>query len=190
MSWIRVRAVRSSAAAEAVKNSCHQLRVRHLLDGRFVVADRPDSSYFTRAVVGRGVSAGDLNNDGRVDLVVVHRDRPAALLYNEARAGHWLGLKIRGTRSGKTPIGTQVSVRTKDRSIVRWLTSGTGYLSSHESRLWIGLGPATSVERVLVKWPSGAVQSWQDLRVDRIFEFEEDREEIREPARRTSIGTP
>ena len=48
--------------------------------GRFDVAARPESSYFARAVVGRGVAAGDLNNDGRVDLVVVHRDQPAALL--------------------------------------------------------------------------------------------------------------
>jgi hypothetical protein len=157
-------------------------------DHRFVVADRPDSSYFAQAAVGRGVASGDLNNDGRVDLVVVHRDRPAALLYNQASAGHWLGLKIRGARSGKTAVGTQVSVQTKDRSIERWLTCGTGYLSSHDPRVWIGLGPATSVERVQVKWPSGRVQSWQNLRADRIVEIEEDRDELAEPTGRSSVG--
>ena len=83
--------------------------------GRFDVAARPESSYFSRMVVGRGVAAGDLNNDGRVDLVAVHRDQPAVLLYNRGIAGHWLGFQIRGTRSGKTPIGTQVTVDTHDR---------------------------------------------------------------------------
>jgi enediyne biosynthesis protein E4 len=152
-------------------------------DGRFIVADRPGDSYFARAIVGRGVAAGDLNNDGRVDLVVVHRDAPAALLYNEASAGHWLGLKLRGRRSGRTPIGTEISVRTKTVSIVRWLTSGTGYLSSHDPRFWVGLGRESAVERVDVKWPAGNVQTWQNLKTDRIFEIEEDRDEIRETTR-------
>jgi hypothetical protein len=153
--------------------------------GRFVVADRPGNSYFGRAVVGRGVAAGDLNNDGRVDLVVVHRDAPAALLYNEASTGHWLGLKLKGTRSGRTPMGTRISVRTKSHSTVRWLSAGTGYLSSHDLRVWVGLGPENTVERIEVKWPAGGVQTWRDLYVDRICEIEEDREAIREIGDRT-----
>jgi tetratricopeptide (TPR) repeat protein len=152
--------------------------------GRFAAAARPESSYFARAVVGRGVAAGDLNNDGRVDLVVVHRDQPAAILFNRASAGHWLGLKIQGTRSGTSAIGTQVTVQAGERSITRWLTSGTGYLSAHDRRLWIGLGNATSAQRVEVKWPSGRMQSWQNLNADRILEIEEDREEVRETAGR------
>lgn len=154
-------------------------------DGRFVVAERPGKSYFARAVVGRGAAAGDLDNNGRVDLVVVHRDAPAALLYNEASAAHWLGLKLLGTRSGRTPIGTRIGVQTKSGSIVRWLTSGTGYLSSHDPRVWVGLGPETTVERVEVKWPTGRVQTWRNLDVDRIFEIEEGRDELRPtPGRR------
>ena len=148
--------------------------------GHFVVADRPGDSYFARAVVGRGVAAGDLNNDGRVDLVVVHRDAPAALLYNEASTGHWLGLKLRGTRSGRTPIGAQISVHTKDRSIVRWVTSGTGYLSSHDPRVWVGLGPESAVERVEIKWPAGSVQTWSNLDADHIYEIEEDRKGLQQ----------
>jgi enediyne biosynthesis protein E4 len=157
--------------------------------GRFNLADRPESSYFARAVVGRGVAAGDLNNDGRVDLVVVHRDAPAALLYNRAQDGHWLGLLVRGTRSGKTPVGAQITFQTKDRTIVRWLTSGSGYLSAHDPRVWIGLGPATSILTVEVKWPSGRVQSWRNLDADRIFEVEEDREEIREMSQGGRLAT-
>jgi tetratricopeptide (TPR) repeat protein len=148
-------------------------------NGRFVVADKPTSSYFVRAFVGRGVAAGDLNNDGRTDLVVVHRDAPAALLYNEASSGHWLGLKLSGTHSGKTAIGARVSVRTRDRSLVRWWTAGTGYLSSHEPAIWIGLAAATKIDQIEVKWPAGMVQTWRNLDVDRLYEIEEGSEELR-----------
>jgi tetratricopeptide (TPR) repeat protein len=147
--------------------------------GGFAVANPPANSYFARSVVGRGAAAGDLNNDGRVDLVVVHRDAPAALLYNETSGGRWLGFKLRGMRSGRTPVGAEIRVRTKTLSIVRWLTGGTGYLSSHDPRVWVGLGAESAVERIEVKWPAGKVQTWRNLSADRIFEIEEDREEVR-----------
>jgi tetratricopeptide (TPR) repeat protein len=150
--------------------------------GRFEVAAQTGSAYFARPVVGRGVAAGDLNNDGRVDLVVIHRDAPASLLWNGARTGHWLGILLRGTVSGKTPIGTQVTFRIGDRSLVRWLTSGTGYLSAHDPRLWFGLEGASSVDRIEIKWPSGRIQSWAGVAADRIVEVEEGRDSLRTAA--------
>src|SRR5262249_40581940 len=66
--------------------------------GRFELAGSEVSPNFARPVVGRGVAAGDLDNDGRVDLVVVHRDVPAVVLQNRTPGGHWLGLRLRGTR--------------------------------------------------------------------------------------------
>src|SRR5262249_14823217 len=68
--------------------------------GRFEPA--PDAApYFAAKVVGRGAAAGDLDNDGRVDLVVVHRDAPAAVLMNRTESGHWLGLRLRGASPGR-----------------------------------------------------------------------------------------
>ena len=145
--------------------------------GRFrVIGDEAPSSYWP-AVVGRGVAAGDLDNDGRVDLVVVHRDAPAAVLFNRTEGGHWLGVKLRERNSG-APVGARVSCRTKDATIVRWLTSGTGYLSAHDPRLWFGLGKASVDRKLEVRWPSGRVQSWRDLAADRIVEIEEGSEEV------------
>jgi enediyne biosynthesis protein E4 len=148
--------------------------------GRFDVATPSAPSYFARRVVGRGAAAGDLDNDGRVDLVVIHRDGPASLLWNRTQGGHWLGIRLRGTRSGKSPIGTEATCRAGTRSLTRLSTSGTGYLSVHDPRLWFGLGDAATIDRLEVRWPSGRHQSWTDLAADRILEIEEDSEVLRE----------
>jgi tetratricopeptide (TPR) repeat protein len=157
---------------------------------RFELAGASASSYFARRVVGRGVAAGDFDNDGGVDVVVVHRDAPAALLSNSSRRGHWLGLRLRGARSGRTAVGAQVSCRADGRSMVRWMTSGTGYLSAHDPRIWIGLGAAHWIDRLEVKWPSGVTQVWSDVAPDRILEIAEDRSELKEMPRRRATNAP
>jgi hypothetical protein len=146
--------------------------------GRFEMCGADASPYFARPVVGRGVAAGDLDNDGRVDLVVVHRDAPAAILHNCTPGGHWIGLKLRGTRGSRSPVGTRVVCRAGGRSSVRWVTSGTSYLSASDSRLWFGLGKEPMVEHLEVRWPSGLVQTWSNLRADRILELTEGKDPV------------
>jgi tetratricopeptide (TPR) repeat protein len=149
--------------------------------GRFESAGTAASPYFDRPVVGRGVAAGDLDNDGRVDLVVVHRDVPVALLHNRTRGGHWLGVRLRGRRSGRTPIGARVTCRAGGRTSVRWLTSGTSYLSASDPGLYFGLGTAPIVERLEVHWPSGIVQAWSNLPADQIWGIQEGDNNVRQP---------
>jgi tetratricopeptide (TPR) repeat protein len=141
--------------------------------GRFELAANDTSSYFSRLVVGRGAAAGDLDNDGRVDLVVVHRDGPAALLRNVTSSAHWLAIRMRGRQSGNPPVGARVVCRVGSRSWTRWVTSGTGYLSSSDPRLWFGLGSAQRAECLEVHWPSGKVQSWSNVPADRILDLRE-----------------
>ena len=100
------------------------------------------------------------------------------------RGGHWLGLRLRGTRSGRSPVGARVICQAGGRSRVRWLTSGTSYLSSSDPRLWFGLGSALKAERLEVRWPSGTVQTWSDVAADRILEL---REGDDQPKVRTTI---
>jgi tetratricopeptide (TPR) repeat protein len=157
--------------------------------GRFQVVRQEDStSYLARIVVGRGAACGDLDNDGRLDLVVVHRDAPVSVLVNRTTGGHWLGIKLRGTRSGRTPIGATVTCRTAGGALVRRATSGTGYLSAHDPRLWFGLGSHERVDSLEVRWPSGHMQKWGPLAADRIVELEEGRESIREGVRNKRSG--
>ena len=123
------------------------LLFRNVGRGRFrVIGDESPSFYGNRHVVGRGVAAGDLDNDGRVDLVAVHRDGPAAVLFNRTEGGHWLGVKLLGKGTRSLPVGARVTCRTKDATIVRWVTSGTGYLSAHDSRALVRAGDE-SVDR-------------------------------------------
>ena len=141
---------------------------------RYEQAPTSVGPYFARPAVGRGSVAGDLDNDGRVDLVVVHRDKPAALLHNTTPGGHWAGFRlVGGPKSGKTPVGARITCRAGGRTAVRWLTSGTGYLASSDPRLWFGLGTASAIDRLEVRWPSGAVQSWDRLPIDRILTLRE-----------------
>src|SRR5262249_48942411 len=106
--------------------------------GLYGLAPASISPYFDRPVVGRGVAAGDLDNDGRVDLLVVHRDAPVALLRNVSEGGNWLGLRLRG-KFVATPVGARIACTALERTTVRWVTSGTSYLSASDPRLWFGL---------------------------------------------------
>jgi tetratricopeptide (TPR) repeat protein len=142
--------------------------------GRYELVPPPSAdSYFARTVVGRGAAAGDLDGDGRVDLVVVHRDAPAAFLKNVTEGGHWIGLRLIGA-SPRTPIGARVSCTAGGRTSVRWLAGGTSYLSSNDPRVFFGLGTARTVDRLEVRWPSGAVRSWERLPADRVVELREE----------------
>jgi hypothetical protein len=66
-----------------------------------------------------------------------------------------------------------VTCRAGGRASVRWLTSGTSYLSSNDPRLWFGLGTARTVEHLEVRWPSGRVQTWLDVPADHILDLQE-----------------
>ncbi len=70
-------------------------------------------------------------------------------------------------------MGARVVCQAGGRSSVRWLTSGTSYLSASDSRLWFGLGKERLVEHLEVRWPSGLLQTWPNLTADRILELTE-----------------
>jgi hypothetical protein len=125
--------------------------------------------YFRARHVGRGLAVGDLDNDGRPDLVVSHQNEPVAVLRNVAGAGHhWLGVGLAG-KDGADLAGTTLILSAGGRDLVRFVKGGGSYLSSSDPRVLFGLGPATTADRLTVRWPSGRSQTWDGaaLGVDR-----------------------
>lgn len=130
---------------------------------------REVGSYFGTPVLGRALTRLDLNRDGREDFAVSHLDAPLALLRNDSHdAGHYLTLRLVGVTCDRDAIGATVTVQTSaDRKRVRQLTAGDGYQSSNQRQLVFGLGDATRVTTLRVQWPSGTMQEFNDLAVDR-----------------------
>jgi tetratricopeptide (TPR) repeat protein len=117
--------------------------------------------------LGRGLAAGDLDNDGRIDLLVLAQDEPLAYFHNQTeRALHFVTFRLEGTDSNRDGVGARVVVVTASRRQVAQRVGGGSYLSACDGRLHFGLGASTSVESVEVRWPSGRLDRWRNLAAD------------------------
>ncbi|MFM7321393.1 MAG: CRTAC1 family protein [Armatimonadota bacterium] len=108
-------------------------------------------------LVGRGLSAGDFDGDGRLDLLVVDIRGEARLLRNRTAGGNALRVRLIGKRSNRDGVGARVVVRRGDRAWAVQRTGGGSYQSASEDVLHIGLGAETGVDALEVRWPSGSV---------------------------------
>lgn len=136
--------------------------------GRFnEVAGKSVGPYFTRPYLGRGLARVDWDRDGRDDVVVSHLEAPVALVTNRTpRVGNYLQLRFVGTESERTAIGTSVTLEAGGRTRVQQLTAGDGYQASNERTLTFGLGNATQVDRIVVRWLSGKKQEFTAIDVN------------------------
>ncbi len=142
------------------------------LGGRFVAA--PAEGPLARPTLGRGLAAGDLDGDGRPELVLASLDAPPAILRADPPAGHWLALELIGAPpSHRSAVGARLEVEAGGRSQARQVVGGGSYLSASDRRLFFGLGAAAKVDRLTVRWPSGRVESWPGPPVDRVVRLRE-----------------
>jgi len=142
--------------------------------GRFVDVTAESGDLAKMIESSRGAVFGDLNNDGKIDIVVLNARSRAALFINEtAMQNHWVHLKLVGTRSNRSAVGAFVRLTAGRRTQVDEVRAGRGYQSAEDLRLHFGLGAATVVERLEVRWPSGLTNVWTNLAADRILRLTE-----------------
>jgi hypothetical protein len=143
-------------------------------EGRLLDLSSEAGEAFRPPHVGRGLAVGDLDNDGRLDAVLLAQNEPVALLANRTeRVGHWLVLQLEGVRSNRDGVGAVVTIRAGGRVQVLQRFGGGSYQSASDPRLHAGLGAAARVEEVEVRWPSGQVDRWKDLPADRGYRLRE-----------------
>ena len=134
----------------------------------FVNVSATAGAVFDVPIAARGAAFGDLNNDGQVDIVVGVLGGSPVILRNDGTKNHWLGIRLVGSRSNHDGIGARVVVTDANgrRQIFDVSTAGS-YLSSSDPRIIAGLGKATGVRTVEIRWPSGRLQTLTSFEVDR-----------------------
>jgi len=147
------------------------LLFRNLKNGKFERIGAPPGSALASSWPGRGLAIGDLDSDGRPDLVINNLDSKPALLRNVAApAGHWLDLRLVGDVGKKTPkdaVGSVAYVTTgKLRQRVD-VVSGAVYCSQNDMSLHFGLGAATKVDKLEIKWSDGTVETFNVSAIDK-----------------------
>jgi hypothetical protein len=132
---------------------------------------------FLQKFRARGLAAGDIDNDGRPDLIFTClNDAPVLLRNTWTQGGSWIGLQLEGTRSNRDAIGAKAVVTSGERKLARWITGGGSYLSSHDKRLIFGLGQnAPSEVNVEIRWPAARVQTLSGLAINRYHKIVEPR---------------
>ena len=128
----------------------------------------------TEERVSRGLAIGDLDNDGRIDVVTNDLDGSPQLLHNElAGSGNWLMVKVKGKAGNTNAIGALVTVQADTLVQKRLVQSGTSYISQDDMRQHFGLGNASQVNAIEVRWPDGTTTTRENLKANQLVTIEQ-----------------
>ena len=147
---------------------------RNLRNGRFEDVTEQLGPPVTTPKAGRGAAFADFDNDGDVDIVVnnVH-DTPDLFRLDSTGDAHWLVVKLVGTESNRSAIGARVRLVTAAGRQVQEVRGGGSYYSQNDFRLHFGLGTATRIDRLEMRWPNGREETWTASAIDRIVTLKE-----------------
>ena len=138
--------------------------------GRYVERSRELGQPFGDPYVGRGVSFGDLDLDGDLDIVMMSSGCPVKVLRNDGgNASNWLQVLLEGRRSNRDGIGAKVFAQAGDWRGFQQVKAGTGYQSCSQKALFFGLADRDRVDRLEIHWPSGIVEVQEDIPTNQIL---------------------
>jgi hypothetical protein len=141
---------------------------------RFVDVSARSGDIFSEKWAGRGLATGDIDNDGREDVVVSSNNGPAWVLMNRTETqNHWITLKLVGVKTNRDGIGARVKISTATGDQYATVTTGGSYQSSSDKRVHFGLGSAAAVARIEISWPSGIHQTLRDVKADQFLSVTE-----------------
>ncbi|TVS15206.1 MAG: CRTAC1 family protein, partial [Planctomycetaceae bacterium] len=146
--------------------------LRNMGDGRFenVSESAGDGMQVRRS--SRGAAFDDLDNDGRIDVVILNSRREPTVLRNESPSSHhWVQVRLVGVQANRDAVGSRVIVVAGDLRQVAEVHSGRGYQSHFGSRLHFGLGRHDRIQRLEIRWHGGQTQVLENLPVDRLHTF-------------------
>ncbi|HEU5134126.1 MAG TPA: CRTAC1 family protein [Steroidobacteraceae bacterium] len=128
---------------------------------------------FKRPIVGRGLAVGDLDRDGDLDLVITENNGPLHVLRNESQDARYLRVRLKGRSPNIDAIGARIEARAGSLIQRRWVRTGSSYMSQSELTSTFGLGAAGPIDELIVTWPNGKRQVFQEPRVDGQLTIEE-----------------
>src|SRR6266705_3876233 len=131
---------------------------------------------FSKRIAGRGLAMGDFDNNGSVDaLISVSNDAPILLRNNAGQHNHWLGIRLVGRKCNRDAVGAKLTYRAGELERHQFKVGGGSYLSYHDPRIVLGLGPRAKIDWLEVKWPqpSGTSERLKDLPIDRYIKIVE-----------------
>jgi enediyne biosynthesis protein E4 len=122
----------------------------------------------------RGLAVGDLWNDGRLSAVISNMSAAPSLLENQMRyPNHWIAIKTVGVKSNRDGIGARITAKIGKRILIDEVRSGSSYISNNDMRVHFGLGLATAIDSLQIRWPSGLTEAFTGLAIDKIHTLKE-----------------
>ena len=141
----------------------------NLRNGKFANITSQAGAVLSEMHSGRGMALGDLFNDGRQEALVNNVNEPPSLYRNTAAVGNFVGLQLVGNKSNRAALGATVTLEQGNDKREQEVRSGGGYISQSDLRLHFGLGTAAKAEKIVIRWPSGLVETLRDLAANQFY---------------------
>ena len=141
----------------------------NLHNGKFADITAQAGAVLSEAHSSRGMAKSDLFNNGREEAVVNNMNEPPSLYYNTAATGNFISLQLIGVKSNRAALGTAVTIEQGADKREQEVRSGDGYISQSDLRLHFGLGQTAKADKIVIRWPSGLVETLKDLPANQYY---------------------